>query len=521
MHSINKLETAKRQMSSEHKLDKLKKEVMDFVELDKVSFLQSTKTFRTNDAFKMLESLSGRSSFPNEMIYQDRLDGSDMEKVNLFNLFFHSVYMQSSLSVAPIDTQRANIHLDDLVFTISQTIKLLETLPLSSNAVADGIPPFVLKYCSASLGPLIHSLFSRIILTCKWPRLWKCAFVTPIHKKESRNNIENYRPISLLPRLSLVLEKLIFDFLYLRLRYKLNSRQHGFRRGHSTITQLIIYLDELYSNFDDNVEQVLIYLDFAKAFDTVNHAILLEKLALYGLDNNFFKLIFFYLSDRSQRVSVNGTLSDEIMVTSGIPQGSVLGPLLFLVYIDDMLSLPEFSSCFCFADDTKLACAGEDMLSKCQEDLDKLFTWAAENGLTFNVDKCVYLQVSKKCDGGFSIGSNLIRKVDRTSDLGIEISSNLKWNIHVRTKLAKAQRSFNYLRHNVPYSLPNSVKYNLYSACVLSILLYGSQAWFADVSHLRLLENFYWKGLRWCYGRNDYNTLLRASNNTPICYQLI
>ena len=150
-----------------------------------------------------------------------------------------------------------------------------------------------------------------------------------------------------------MLEKLNFDFLYSQLRYKLNSCQHGFRRGHSTITQLIIYLDELYSNFDDDVEQVLIYLDFAKAFDTVNHAILLDNLALYGLDNNFLKLIFSYLGDRSQRVSVNGTLSDEIMFTSGVPQGSVLGPLLFLVYIGDMLSVPEFSSCFCFADDTK------------------------------------------------------------------------------------------------------------------------------------------------------------------------
>ena len=247
---------------------------------------------------------------------------------------------------------------------------------------------------------------------------------------------------------------------------------------------------------------------------------MLDKLALYGLDNNFLKLIFSYLSGRSQRVSVNGTLSDEIMVTSGVPQSSVLGPLLFLVYIDDMLSVPDFSSCFCFADDTKLACAGEDMFNKCQKDLDKLLTWAADNDLTFNVDKCVYLQVSEICDSGLNIGSNLIRKVDKISDLGIEISSNLKWSNHVRTKLAKAQRSFNYLRHNVPYSIPNSVKYNLYSACVLSILLYGSQAWFADISHLRLLENFYWKGLRGCYGRNDYSTLLRASNNTPICYQL-
>ena len=131
--------------------------------------------------------------------------------------------------------------------------------------------------------------------------------MTPIHKKESRKNIENYRPISLLPRLSLVFEKLIFHLLYSRLRYKLNSRQHGFRREHSTITQLIIYLDELYSNSEDKVEQVLIYLDFVKAFDTVNHAILLDKLALYGLDNNFLKLIFSYLSDRSQRVRGNGT----------------------------------------------------------------------------------------------------------------------------------------------------------------------------------------------------------------------
>ena len=99
MHSINNLETAKRQLSSKHILDKLKKEVMDFVELDKVSFLQSTKTFSTNDAFKMLKSLSGRSSFRNEMIYQDRLAGSDIEKANLFIFFYHSVYKQSSLSL--------------------------------------------------------------------------------------------------------------------------------------------------------------------------------------------------------------------------------------------------------------------------------------------------------------------------------------------------------------------------------------------------------------------------------------
>ena len=141
IHSFNNLETAKRQMRSEHKLDKLKKEVMDFVELEKLSFLQSTKAFSTNDAFKMLKNLSGRSIFPNEKIYQDLLAGSDMEKANLFNLFFHSVYKQSSFSVAAVYNQNCNIHLGYIIFTVSQAVKLLETLPMSSNAVADGIPP--------------------------------------------------------------------------------------------------------------------------------------------------------------------------------------------------------------------------------------------------------------------------------------------------------------------------------------------------------------------------------------------
>ena len=137
IHSFKNLETAKRQMRSRHKRDKLKKEVMDFVELEKLSFLQSTKAFSTNDAFKMLKKLSGRSFFPNEMIYQDLLAGSDMEKANLINLFFHSVYKQSSFSVAAVFNQNAKIHLGYIIFTV----KLLQTLPMSSNAVTDGIPP--------------------------------------------------------------------------------------------------------------------------------------------------------------------------------------------------------------------------------------------------------------------------------------------------------------------------------------------------------------------------------------------
>ena len=167
MHSISKLEAAKGQTSSKHKLDKMKKESMKFAKLNKLTFLSSKKTFIKKDAFKMLKNLSGRSSFPIEMIYQVRLAGSDIEKANLFHLFLHSVYKQSSLSVVPIETQNANIHLCDLIFTVLQTVELSEELPINSNAVADGFPPFLLKYCSVYIVPLVHSLYSSIVLTFK------------------------------------------------------------------------------------------------------------------------------------------------------------------------------------------------------------------------------------------------------------------------------------------------------------------------------------------------------------------
>ena len=147
--------------------------------------------------------------------------------------------------------------------------------------------------------------------------------------------------------------------------------------------------------------------------------------------------------DRSQRVSVSGTLSDEIMATSGVSYGSVLRLLLFYVYIDEMLSLPECSSFFCFADDTNLACVGEDIFSNYQEDIDNLFTLEAEKDIALNVEKWAYLQIYDNCEC-FQYWVQLIRAVDKTNYLGIEISSNLKWSKHVRAKLAKAQ-SFIFL----------------------------------------------------------------------------
>ena len=207
-----------------------------------------------------------------------------------------------------------------------------------SFATCDDVPPFVWSSCAEFLAAHVHQLFSLILETCEWPEFWKCAFVTPIHEKESKNNVENYRPISNLPRLFLLFEQIIFNFLYSKLRYKLNSKHHGFRSGHSTITQLLVYLNELYANFDNNIEQVVVYLDFSKAFDCVNYNTLLTKLSSFGLDDRFLKLFKSYLFGRTQRARIDGHLSATVDITSGVPQGSVLGSLLFLLYIDDIIT---------------------------------------------------------------------------------------------------------------------------------------------------------------------------------------
>ena len=245
----------------------------------------------------------------------------------------------------------------------------------------------------------------------------------------------------------------------------------------------------------------------------MNHNILLCKLAYFGLDENFLKLMKTYLTNRTQRVQIDGCLSDCESISSGVPQGSVLGPLLFLIYIDDMLALPSFSTCFCYADDTKLICSSENIFFNLQQDLERLSQWCRDNSMMFNLNKCVFLHLSEKTTGSLFIDDYQLQRVDTICDLG--------YVVHIRGKLLKARQSFNYLRHSVPYCLPSKVKLHLFSACVMSSLLYGSPALHVDASRLRLLEKFYWKGLCWCFGYIEYKSILSLSESLPIAYQLI
>ena len=266
----------------------------------------------------------------------------------------------------------------------------------------------------------------------------------------------NYRPISILPRLSLILERLIFNFLYPRIKSQLAKQQHGFRKHRSTVTQLLAYLDNIYNQLENNKKPSAVYFDFQKAFDKVPHVVLLHKLKKIGLDPSFIELIRSYLADRTQCVNINGVLSYIASVTSGVPQGSVLGPLLFIIFINDLPDYCKYSDCFLFANDSKMISTESPIAKNLQHDIDNFLAWSIENSMTFHPDKCKTM-LSGKTDDTYqlTIGNHQISTVSCIKDIGVWVADDLSWRPHIEKKLASANRSLFVLKKKHPNYLPH------------------------------------------------------------------
>ena len=353
----------------------------------------------------------------------------------------------------------------------------LKDMKLHKAAGPDDIFPEMVKPLRHILAGPLATLFDMSLQSATLPGDWKVAKVIPIHKGGSRENATNYRPVSLTS--IILMEKIIRDKLVEHLvgNKLLSAAQHGFRRRRSCLTNLLCFLDEVTGRLDRGEKVEVCYLDFQKAFDSVNHRLLLLKLDAYGVEQKVLNWVKAFLTNRTFFVEVEGSQSSNGTVTSGVPQGSVLGPLLFLVFIND---LTESLNCpyYLFADDVKIV--GTPTTNALQEDLGRITQWTKEWDLPLNVAKCQRLVQEEVTTRARWIGqgekSVEIQRVTQVRDLGTKITADFKQGQQCKEAANKARSALYQLRRAVSSRKPK-VLLPLYKAFVRPHMEYAVQAW--------------------------------------------
>ena len=492
--------------------------------------LTSTASNNINKIWSFFKAKSNKGSIPDTVELGDIKYDTPLRKAEVFNQFFASTFRQPSLATAvPAVEPFTTATLSHVELSLSDVLSNLVALDVSKAAGPDGIPSRLLRECAIQIAPSLTRLFNLSLSCGKFPVGWKEANVTPIFKKDSKKLVSNYRPISLLPIVSKVLEKCVLRNILPYFLRVISDSQFGFLEGRSCVSQLLSVLHEIGALLDKNTETDILYLDFAKAFDSINHNKLLTKLRLFGVDGPLWGWFADYLSNRRQRVVIDGSNSSWTPVVSGVPQGSILGPLLFLLYVNDLPSVtsPGTRSVL-FADDTKCyrpQKSQQDHLAL-QYDLNGLVSWSVDWDLTFNASKCEVLKISRKRNPPtrlYNIGYDALKESRSQKDLGITISNNLAWHSHVVSVVAKSNKVLGFLRRNTPNSLGEDLRRKLYLSLVRSILCYGSQVWAPQSSSrdLLLLERIQRRATKfilWYYADLSYKDRLVKLNLLPLSY---
>ena len=311
---------------------------------------------------------------------------------------------------------------------------------------------------------------------------WKLANVVPAHKKGDQEFVENYRPISLLSLVSKVLERCVFNTIKDHIFCRINPCQHGFLPGKNCVTQLIEVFDKIGKQLDRGKQIDVIYLDMSKAFDKVSHKRLLLRLREFGFGGNILNWFRSYLQDRRQQTTILGATSSPSQVTSGVPQGSVLGPVLFLLYENDLPFSVKNSSIATYADDTKIFKEIHNIgdAASLQEDLSNFESSSSDMGLHLNTSKCKALRVTRKhrqIKYPYTLQDNMLENVENERDLGVWISNNLTWRKQVLEQCSKANKMLGFIKRSTRTIKNCKARRTLYITLVRSQMGYATQVW--------------------------------------------
>ncbi len=460
-----------------------------------------------------------------------RFDGSiavtDVDKATVLNNQFSATFtVDDGLDHA--FALRCNDRLSTVEFPPYVVRDKLSKLKRSFSCGPDGVPKILFKMLASEICVPLARIFEFSFGHAVLPVMWRCADVVPIFKKGCTSDPANYRPISLTSTCCRVMESIVKDSLgkFLFTQKLISPYQHGFTAGRSPCTQLLECLDDWSKCARDNTGVYVVYIDFAKAFDTVNHRKLLIKLRGYGVCGGVISWIWSFLTDRFQRVKIDHTYSTWLPVTSGVPQGSVLGPLLFLLYINDLPDLmPSAVTSKLFADDLKLY-APVINSSSLQSALHLLLEWCSRWQLYVQPLKCHVLPVGRAVDDytAFTLGNVVLHKVDSCRDLGVIMSSSLTFVEHYSSVVEKASRAlavlFRCFRTNNKRIL--LLAFNVY---VRPILEYCSPVWNPClIGNIKVLESVQRNFTRRLYSRcnlgyQDYESRLNTLGMSSLAHR--
>lgn len=435
------------------------------------------------------------SNLPKNIKYNDDIISDPQVISNSFAEYFQQSY--STPEQCNVDNEHNvfnNSYLNVRNFTEDEVLKALKKLKPKLTSGPDNIPSFVVRDCAAVFAKPLCLIFNLSLQTSTFPQCWKQSKIIPVFKKGDRSLITNYRPIVILNNFAKVLEMLLYDHIFCHVKHQITEFQHGFYKGRSTVTNLFCLTEFLSDGIDDGSQVDIIYTDFSKAFDKLNHSILLQKLHTFGFSPDLINYFSSYLNNRTQYVLYCGHKSVEVLPTSGVPQGSNLGPLLFIMFINDIVTDITLN-CLLYADDLKIFCritSIEDCLIM-QHTLDLINNWCVKNKLLLNPLKCNVLSITTKkttIKYDYTLENSVLSRPDTFTDLGVVFDEKLSFTHHINRIIEKSYKSLGFLiRNTLHFSNATGLKL-LYFSIVRSNLEYASLIWSPYYkTHIDNLEN--------------------------------
>lgn len=455
--------------------------------------------------FTFINSKRNCSSIPIIMKYKDLISSNLTDSLNLFSSYFQSNFNDDLSPFDHIDLNGINSSVDFSLMLISEEdvvngITKLSNSPKSDN---DGISALVLKKCTRSIVHPLKIIFNKSLSAGYFIQRWKFTTILPIHKSGNKNDVCNYRPISKLTNVAKIFEHIIYDKIFFSLKRHISISQHGFMVGRSTTTNLAVFTNFCISSFEKGFQVDCIYTDFAKAFDRVPHNLLLAKLAKIGFRPPMLSWFRHYLTGRCSVVSVDDLKSNSFVPLSGIPQGSILGPLLFNIFINDISTIVKSSQCLLYADDLKIfkqISSVRDIMDL-QNDLDRIVSWSDLNGLPLNVSKCFSMsfhRLRNSLPSLYKIKGLGLPSVDEIVDLGVVFDTKLSFNNHLNIMLPKAYSMFAFIRRNSDKCFDHYTKKTLFISFVRSKLEYASFIWGPNAKvHINRVERIQKKFIKY------------------------